>query len=382
MAMNAETARLMRELEAQDAQERAQGLPSAQRVRNIRPEVGKFMSLLIRATRARRILEIGTSNGYSTLWLGEAAQATGGRVTTLEFREDRVAEAGANFARAGLSDVIQVRQGDARQLLAELPGPFDFIFVDAEKADYLGYLEAAWSKLTVGGLIDADNITSHPEETADYVARSHTLPGAVSVGVPIGRGEQVTVKAAQPPRAEALATLKELEALPGRNLMQNVPPDAGRLLHILVQATKPRQVLEIGTSNGYSGIWLASALQATGGRLVTVERDSARVNLARSSFRKAGVSGVVDIKIGDAQRILRKLAGLFEMVWFDASKSDQLDNLELIQDRVAPGGLIISDNALTHVEELAGYTAYVRSHPHMDSLLVPIGNGFEMTLKQ
>jgi predicted O-methyltransferase YrrM len=377
----------MHELEARDADERARGLSSPQRVRNVRPEVGKFLSLLIRATRARRILEVGTSNGYSTLWLGLAAQATDGQVTTLEHRADRAAEATDNFRRAGLSNVITIRQGDARQLLAELPGSFDFIFIDAEKVDYVTYLETVAGAnggsplLADGGLIDADNVTSHPQETAAYVERSHNLPGLVSVTVPIGRGEQLSVKTRHPPRAEALATLKALEELPNRSRMLNIPHDAGGLLHLLVQAVRPKRVLEVGTSNGYSGIWLASALQAVGGRLTTIEHDSAKVNLARANFRRANVADVVDIQIGDASRVLRKLEGSFDLVFFDATKSDQLDNLKLVWDRISPGSLIVSDNTLTHVQELVSYTAYVRSHPQMDSLLVPIGNGFEMTLK-
>ena len=120
---------VMRTLEAQDAREREAGLPSAQRMRALVPEAGRFIHIVIRAMRARRILEIGTSYGYSTLWLASAAQAHGGRVETLELDAGRVAAAHEHFARAGLSDVITQRQGDARQLIPTLGDDYDFIGV-------------------------------------------------------------------------------------------------------------------------------------------------------------------------------------------------------------------------------------------------------------
>jgi predicted O-methyltransferase YrrM len=163
--------------------------------------------------------------------------------------------------------------------------------------------------------------------------------------------------------------------------LRNVPRDAGQFLHILVQATGARRVLEIGTSNGYSALWLATALEATGGRLVTVERDSGKAKMARKNLRAAGLADRVEVKIGEAGKVLRRLHGPFDLVFFDASKEDQLDHLKLVWDRVQPGGLVVSDNALTHVAELSAYTAFVRSLPEADSLMVPIGNGFEVTLR-
>lgn len=380
--MKREIAALMRELETRDARERAQGLPGSARVRNVRPEVGRFLNLLIRATRARRVLEIGTSNGYSTLWLALGVQETGGHVTTLEVDEGRIPEARENFRRAGLSQVITVLPGDARETLTELSGPFDFVFIDAEKSDYVRYLELTVPKLHHGGLLVADNVTSHPEETAEYVARTMSHPELVSVTVPIGRGEQVSLRTRRPISERAQQALAGMEELAGRVPgLRKVPRDAARFLHILAQATGARRVLEIGTSNGYSALWLATGLEATGGRLVTVERDSGKAKMARKNLRAAGLADRVEVKIGEAGRVLRRLPGPFDLVFFDASKEDQLDNLRLVWDRVRSGGLVISNNALTHVAALAAYTAYVRSHPEADSLMVPIGNGFEVTLK-
>ena len=144
---------------------------------------------------------------------------------------------------------------------------------------------------------------------------------------------------------------------------------------------RARRVLEVGTSNGYSGIWLATALCHTGGRLITIERDSAKVKLARRNFRQAGVADLVEIKMGDATRLLPALEGTFDLVFFDADKAAQLDHLKTLlqRQRVRQGGLIVSDNALTHPQVLAPYHSYVRTHPQLESLTVPVGNAFEIT---
>lgn len=104
---------------------------------NITRETGEFLSVLVRATGARTILEIGTSNGYSTLWLAEAARATGGAVTTVEVSDYKVSLASANFARSGLSSFIKLVHDDASRFLQELgQNMFEFIFLDSDRSKY------------------------------------------------------------------------------------------------------------------------------------------------------------------------------------------------------------------------------------------------------
>src|SRR5437870_1553623 len=112
----------MRELEARDSAEREAGLPSSQRMRALVPEAGRFINMLIRACGHKRLLEIGTSYGYSTLWLATAAQANGGTVETLELAPERFEASREMFARAELGGVIQQRLGDAKQLIPALEG--------------------------------------------------------------------------------------------------------------------------------------------------------------------------------------------------------------------------------------------------------------------
>jgi len=164
------------------------------RMLNITPDTGRLLSILVRSARATRILEVGTSNAYSTIWLADAAGETGGRVTTLESNPDKVALARANLARAGLAERVEIRTGRAADTLAGVPGPFDFVFLDADRGNYLTYLELVLPKVVPRGLIVADNVTSHPDELADYLARVKSHPALFSVTVPVGKGEEISLK--------------------------------------------------------------------------------------------------------------------------------------------------------------------------------------------
>ena len=166
------------------------------RMLNITPDTGRLLWILARATEATRILEVGTSNAFSTIWLADAARATGGRVTTLELDPGKIALAGANLAAAGLGDLVDVVEGRAEESLARLPGPFDLVFLDADRPSYLAYLELVVPRLRVGGLLVADNVTSHAAELEDYLRRVKSHPQLLSVTVPIGNGEEIALRVA------------------------------------------------------------------------------------------------------------------------------------------------------------------------------------------
>ena len=164
------------------------------RMLNITPDTGRFLWILARAARARRILEVGTSNAYSTIWLADAARATGGRVITLERDSNKVRLARENLERAGVAQWAEVREGPAADALAALPGPFDLVFLDADRASYRAYLELAVPRLVPGGLLVADNVVSHRAELEDFLARVKEHPELLSVTLPVGKGEEVAYK--------------------------------------------------------------------------------------------------------------------------------------------------------------------------------------------
>ncbi|HXG20087.1 MAG TPA: class I SAM-dependent methyltransferase [Methylomirabilota bacterium] len=163
------------------------------------PDTAGFLNLLIRTMGARRIVEVGTSIGYTALWLGEAARATGGRVIGMEAVEAKYQQALVHIARAGLTDVIEVRLGDAKQIVKDISGPIDLVFLDAWKDDYVTYFDVLLSKLRLGGCIIADNITypeSFRETMRRYQAHVRSYPNVRSHLLTIGNGEEMSVRIA------------------------------------------------------------------------------------------------------------------------------------------------------------------------------------------
>ena len=131
-----------------------QGLPTI----NIKPEEGRFLQFLVRASGARKAVEIGTLGGYSGIWIARGL-LPGGKLITLDKETKHAEVAQMHFAEAGLSEVIEVRIGDAHDLLVQLTaeGPFDFVFIDAEKPGYPAYFDWALENLRLGGIIAAHN---------------------------------------------------------------------------------------------------------------------------------------------------------------------------------------------------------------------------------
>jgi predicted O-methyltransferase YrrM len=182
---------VLERLEREDAEERAQGLPSAQRSRAVAPTTGRFLFSLVAPQTDCEVLEIGGSRGYSTIWLAAGARYLGGRVLSLE-RDPLKAEAWRrSIADAGLEEWAELIEGDAFQALAALEDVFDVCFLDAEKRDYEALFALARGKLEPGALVVADNVTSDPQLAA-YSAARQADPTLLSVTVPLDRGLELS----------------------------------------------------------------------------------------------------------------------------------------------------------------------------------------------
>jgi predicted O-methyltransferase YrrM len=168
----------------------------ATRMLNITPDTGEFLAVLVKATQARRILEIGTSNGYSTLWLADAAAGIDGAVTTVEMSPQKIAMARENFERAGLAGRITQREGDAGAHLKQLgDGAFDLVFLDSQRSVYVDWWPDLKRILRPGGLLVVDNATSHAHEMAAFTDAVRSDGELTTSLVPVGKGEFLAVKA-------------------------------------------------------------------------------------------------------------------------------------------------------------------------------------------
>lgn len=168
---------------------------AAMRRRNISPQTGRFLYQLVRGCAARRIVEIGTSNGYSALWLALAARTGHGHVTSLDVSADAGAAAAANLASFGLEGTVTLLQHDGGAWLDTLDGgPVDFLFLDADRSRYAGWWPQICRVLRPGGLVVMDNALSHAEECAPFVAAVLATPGYLAETYPIGKGQFVILK--------------------------------------------------------------------------------------------------------------------------------------------------------------------------------------------
>jgi predicted O-methyltransferase YrrM len=159
------------------------------RLRNVEPETAALLGVLVRATRAQRVLEIGTSNGHSTLWLADAAEAVGGHVETLDIDPRRTELARANLERAELAAIVECRTIGAAQALAEYPdAAWDFVFLDAERPEYPGYWPSLRRTLAPGATLAIDNAISHESELKSFNRLLRDDERLSTALVPIGAG--------------------------------------------------------------------------------------------------------------------------------------------------------------------------------------------------
>ncbi len=166
-----------------------------ERFRNVEPETAELLGVLVRAMGAKHVLEIGTSNGYSTIWLGDAAEAVGGSVVSLEIEPERTAQALDNLTQAGVSGFVELRTQDAAEALAAFDdSAFDLVFLDAERREYASYWPDLVRVLRDNGLLVVDNTLSHAKELVEFSELVYSDESLTSTLVTVGSGVLLVVK--------------------------------------------------------------------------------------------------------------------------------------------------------------------------------------------
>lgn len=160
---------------------------------NITEDTGEFLSVMLTALDAVNVLEVGTSNGYSTIWIASSIGAAG-KVTTLEILDHKITMAKENFSKAGLADKIDIVKTDAAEFFEKNTTVYDMVFLDAERVEYMKFADAAIDAVRPGGILLCDNAISHADEMDDFINYVKASGKFRTCTVPVGKGEFVACK--------------------------------------------------------------------------------------------------------------------------------------------------------------------------------------------
>ena len=176
--------------------------------------------------------------------------------------------------------------------------------------------------------------------------------------------------------------LKELEGTAGR--YWNVPREDAKFLGMLIGMTGSKRVLEVGTANGYSAIWMGLALEKTGGKLTTIEINPEKAKEARAHLQDLKLDGRVTVLEGDGHKLVRELAGPWDLIFIDADMGRDLDYLEALFPKLAPGGVLARHNAIKYASSMKDYLDAVKSHPQLDTVILSctMDDGFALSYKK
>jgi len=185
---------LLHEIETRGLENDARATEHARKMLNLEPASAQLLSILVRASGMTRALEIGTSSAYSTIWLAWSLAPAGGRIISIDRNPDKHTLARENLRRANLLDRVELRTGDATEIARQLAGPFDLVFLDADRRKFPEHMQVLLPKLAPKVLLVADNVLSHPEEIAEYLKLVSSLADFQHTTVPVGKGLSIAFR--------------------------------------------------------------------------------------------------------------------------------------------------------------------------------------------
>ncbi len=186
-----------------------------------------------------------------------------------------------------------------------------------------------------------------------------------------------------------LEKLRKVDIAP-EDRMLAITKETGELLNMILRLKNAKNMLEVGTSTGYSTIWCAEAICEQSGKIITIEQNPNKIKRAKENFQKAGIADTITIKKGLAMQILRELnlqkeyKDFFDFVLIDADKENVIEYFDLILPMVSAGGVIITDNMLypeKYKQDMKFFSDYLKKNPKLRTITTPIGNGEEITIK-
>lgn len=160
-----------------------------------------------------------------------------------------------------------------------------------------------------------------------------------------------------------------------------IPREAAEFTYALLLSRNAGRAVEIGTSYGYSGLWIGAAVARNGGKLITIDHDSRKADEARSNFAAAGLQDHIETRTGGALSLLAGIDGPIDFVLNDADKENCRKYVELLAPKLSDRAIVLTDNTSTHAAELAGFRSWIKKRPDFVSATLPIGNGMEMSVK-
>jgi len=207
---------------------------------------------------------------------------------------------------------------------------------------------------------------------------SDALAQRMPRGMSRGQGDSALEKPPVPRDDNEKEILSILDDILARQRYRNVPPQDGRLLRLLAESMNAKNVVEIGTSTGYSGIWFGMALQKTGGKLTTYEIDAQRAATARANFKRAGLADIVTLVEGDAHEKVTSLKDPIDILFLDADKQGYIDYLNKLLPLIRPGGLVIAHNITPGMADPA-YMKAITANPDLETI---VRTGVSLTIKK
>jgi len=185
---------LLEEIATRGRENDAHATERARMMLNLEPASAQLLSILVRASGVTRAVEIGTSNAYSTIWLAWSLAPAGGRIISIDRNPDKHALARENLRRADFLDRVELRTGDAAEIVRQLTGPFDLVFLDADRRKFPEQIQILLPKLSAKALVVADNVLSHPEEIAEYLKLISSFEDFQHTIVPVGKGLSIAYR--------------------------------------------------------------------------------------------------------------------------------------------------------------------------------------------